>query len=309
MKVLRFLPIFGLLVACNPPHKDDSRLATEKAPEEYEDFNAYWKKGGAEIASYELEQARYGEIHKGTATTVFVTEPFSKSKQVKLDNYKEAGEDRVNVLKLNMTKKFLTGIYPYSMMLSTFTPLDGSAMIKSTMTVQEWCGHTFMQFNKTDSGYNWTGFSYFESEGDNSGQLLDVISEDEIWTQIRLDPNQLKEGEIDLLPGSFFLRLRHQEVATQKTMATKYELEKSDFAEEPHSAYSLDYGNRKLTIYFESAIPNRILGWEETHMSGFGDAVELTTRAKRINSIRSKYWGKNKNVDRTLREQLGLSME
>ncbi|MEQ9230208.1 MAG: hypothetical protein RIF46_05960, partial [Cyclobacteriaceae bacterium] len=101
-------------------------------------FNAYWSKGGAEITSYDLEQARYGEIHKGTAVTVFVTEPFSKSKQVKLDDYKSAGDDRVNVLKLNLTKKFLTGIYPYSMMLSTFSPLDGSPMIKSSMTVQEW---------------------------------------------------------------------------------------------------------------------------------------------------------------------------
>jgi len=55
-----------------------------------------------------LEQARYGEIHKGRAVTIFVTEPFSKSKQVKLDDYKAAGDDRANVMKLNMTKNFNT---------------------------------------------------------------------------------------------------------------------------------------------------------------------------------------------------------
>ena len=33
----------------------------------------YWYAGEAEITSYELNQARYGEIHKGKAVTVFVT--------------------------------------------------------------------------------------------------------------------------------------------------------------------------------------------------------------------------------------------
>ena len=47
------------------------------------DFNAYWYGGEAEITSYELEQVRYGEVHKGTSVLIFVTEPFSKKKQVK----------------------------------------------------------------------------------------------------------------------------------------------------------------------------------------------------------------------------------
>ncbi|MEM6807488.1 MAG: septum formation inhibitor Maf, partial [Bacteroidota bacterium] len=51
-----------------------------------DDFQAYWYKGEAEISSYKLEQARYGEIHEGHSVLVYVTEDFSKSKQVKLDN-------------------------------------------------------------------------------------------------------------------------------------------------------------------------------------------------------------------------------
>ena len=71
------------------------------------DFNGYWYAGEAEITSYTLEQARYGETHKGTSVLVYVTEPFSKSKQVKLDNWRDQSEDNVSVLKLNMTRKAL----------------------------------------------------------------------------------------------------------------------------------------------------------------------------------------------------------
>ena len=91
-----------------------SQEAVQRDPEA---FNKYWYAGEAEITSYELEQARYGEIHKGTSVLVFVTEPFSRSKQVKLDNWRDQSPDNVSVMKLNMTKKFLTGIYPYSMMM------------------------------------------------------------------------------------------------------------------------------------------------------------------------------------------------
>ena len=76
------------------------------------DFDAYWYQGKAEITSYRLEQARYGEIHPGHAVLVFVTEDFSRTKQVKLDNPRAAGNDAVKILKLNATKKFNTGSTP-----------------------------------------------------------------------------------------------------------------------------------------------------------------------------------------------------
>ena len=44
------------------------------AQTKYDTFNAYWYTGLAEITSYSLEQARYGEIHKGSAVLIFVSE-------------------------------------------------------------------------------------------------------------------------------------------------------------------------------------------------------------------------------------------
>ena len=47
------------------------------------EFKEYWYAGKAEITSYELEQARYGELRKGNAVLIYVTEPFLSEKQVK----------------------------------------------------------------------------------------------------------------------------------------------------------------------------------------------------------------------------------
>ena len=283
-----------------------------KATEEPKDFNGYWYAGEAEITSYKLEQARYGEIHSGEAVLVFVTEPFSKSKQVKLDNWRDESADNVSVMKLNMTKKFLTGIYPYSMMVSTFTPVSYDQypdLFKVTTSSQEWCGHTFMQLNHEEKNYRLRGFSYFESEGDFDFSVPTVILEDELWTRIRFNPESLPLGEIEILPSTFYLRLRHQEAKPQSATASVLNVHESEYSDSPHQIYTLEYKNRKLSMFYQTDFPFTILGWEETYMSGFGKPERLTTKAKRINTIKSAYWGKNSNKDRELRKELGLGVE
>jgi len=118
--------------------------ATAKKPIS-EEFKKYWYAGEAEITSYKLEQARYGEIREGSAVLIYVTEPFHNQKQVKADGN---NQDNIPVLKLNSTKKYLTGIYPYSIMNSTFYPVnDDSHAIKVSFSSQEWCGHVYAQLN------------------------------------------------------------------------------------------------------------------------------------------------------------------
>ena len=183
-----------------------------------EAFRQYWYGGVAELTGYHLEQSRYGEIHEGEAVLVYVTEPFSASKQVKLDEPGRAEADKVSVLKLNFSKKFLTGIYPYSLMSSIFTPVQRDQYphsLKVTTTSQEWCGHTFMQLNRREAGYAAQLYSYFESEGDRSTTVPDVLLEDELWTQLRLDPSAIPTGELRLLPSSMYLRLSHQPMEPQ----------------------------------------------------------------------------------------------
>ena len=177
--------------------QESTILASQPVPE----FNDYWYKGEAEITSYELEQARYGEIHQGHAALVFVTEPFSKQKQVKLDYPAQNRGDEVPILKLNTTKKFNTGIYPYSMMSSVFAPVDLAQYphaLKLTTSSQEWCGQTFLQLNNKEQTYEVDARSYFESEGDEQLSLEKTWLEDELWTRLRINPESLPVGTLSM---------------------------------------------------------------------------------------------------------------
>ena len=270
-------------------------------------FKDYWYQGLAEITAYRLEQARYGEIRQGHASMVFVTEPFSERKQVKLDNPSTAKNDAISILKLNLTKKFNTGIYPYSMMSSTFTPVQlapNSHALKITGTSQEWCGQTFMQINNRDNNFAVELRSYFESEGDENFTLKKTWLEDELWTLIRLNPERLPVGNLTIVPGVFYTRLRHTPFEAIAATATL----DNHVSNSTLKTYTLDYPqqSRRLSIHFQSNFPYLIEGWEETYPSGFGSPQLLTTKAIAIKTILNDYWKHNRNNDSKLREELGL---
>jgi hypothetical protein len=93
----------------------------------------------------------------------------------------------VPVLKLNLVKKFNTGVYPYSMMLSVFKPVDTNTWkhaLKITASSQEWCGHTFTQIDSKNNNFLATLYSYFESEGTNEKKISMTYLEDELWVQL-----------------------------------------------------------------------------------------------------------------------------
>lgn len=304
MPLTRLLPII-LIVACeSSAQKNMNSVSTD-----WDQFSEYWYQGEAELSSYELRQARYGEIRDGKAVLVFVTEPFSKSKQVKLDNPGDAGEDKVNVMKLNFSKKFTTGIYPYSMMTSSFVPVSYDKYpdaLKVTTTSQEWCGHTFTQLNHFGKDYRFRQFSYFESEGDVEKNIKNEWLEDEFWQRLKINPKLLPTGEINLLPSTMYLRLSHKDPEVVLATASLQKTDSSAFHPDQHYLYTLTHGDRKMQIYFGVAFPYLIYGWEETYLTGFGGKKEMTTSAKRINTIKSPYWKKNSTEDEYLRKELGL---
>jgi hypothetical protein len=273
-----------------------------------DDFGKYWYNGQAEITRYQLEQARYGEIRQGDAVLIYVTEDFLKDKQVK---YEYGSKDNATtVLKLNFTKKFYTGIYPYSIMSSIFTPVDGiSPTLKVTSSSQEWCGHTFVQLNHRDDHIRVLLRSYFQAEGDRDFSLDAAYMEDEIWTEIRLAPEQLPRGDIEIIPGMQFARLRHVPIKIEKAHAKLQSAASPQLSDQPLSQYSLHYPalNRQLTILFETSFPHQIVGWEERYKSGSGAGEKtLISKATRTHSIRSDYWNRNKESDSQLRQELGI---
>ncbi len=293
------LPILLLLISCNNIESQSIKEANHTADQ----FNNYWYDGNAEITRYELKQSRYGEIHEGDAVLIFVTEEFRTDKQVKYE-----GGDRKNVvpiLKLNMTKKFLTGLYPYSIMSSIFTPIDiNKKTIKVSTTSQEWCGHTFSQLNRDGGDYSSQVFSYFQNEGDEKAKIKDALTEDGLWTTVRLNPNSLPKGDINIIPSTQFLRLKHLPTQKEKATATIIAHQDETLSDKLLSQYILEYSNidRVLEITYESVFPYQIVAWKEKSKSG---RIPSTT-AVRSHQIKSAYWGKNDNGDRGIRSQLGL---
>lgn len=260
----------------------------------------FWNDGKAEVSSYKLSQARYGEIHEGNAVLVYVTEPFSTKSWTKADNF---SPDNKEVLKLNFTKKFNTGVYPYSMMTSSFFPLKaGKSSLKIACSSQEWCGHTYMEM-KNKSDYNLQIHSYFQTEAQEPFTIQKNYLEDDFWTILRLNPEELPLGETKVIPSFFYLRLMHKDAKAYTCSITK--VKKSD----SEMTYSLFYPELKRTvlIHYESTFPHRIVSWEETYTSGWGaKAKTLSTTATLIKTIRTDYWNKHSNKDSGLRKDLGL---
>jgi hypothetical protein len=256
-------------------------------------FKTYWFNGTAEISSYKLQQARYGEIREGNAVLIFVTEDFLPQVQVKADRQ---NSENIGVLKLNATKNFTTGIYPYYTMQSTFYPLSNNYhALKVTASIQEWCGQVYSQINNRQK-FEVMSHSYFEGEADEAFSLNETILENELFNQLRINPKSLPTGDIEVIPSLEFLRLKHYPI---KEFSAKAQL--------TDSSYTIFYPdlNRTLEIYFNSQFPFTIESFNETYPDGAG-GVLYTTTAQRINTILEPYWQKNKNEDSYLRAQLGL---
>lgn len=257
-----------------------------------ENFKSYWFDGQAEITSYIFEQERYGEMREGTAVLIFVTEDFLPGTQVKAD---QPSETNIPVLKLNKTKNFITGIYPYSIMSSVFFPLEEiSHVLKISTSVQEWCGHTYTQLNNRNK-FEIKSHSYFEGEADQCFSLNKNPLEEELWTQIRINPDELPVGNIEIIPSFEFLRLSHQEI---KPYTANVSLKLLDGIQN----YTLHYPEleRTLVIQFEPVFPYKLLGWSET-------SAKLSAKATINKQIKSDYWSKNMIEHLHLRDSLHLN--
>lgn len=309
MKLLQLIFILfclSIMHSCNSKQE----IIFVSAPADAE-FNQKWNKGKAELTSYYLEQARYGEIRNGEAVIIFVTEDFSTSKLVKLDEPDKTNE-KVRVLKMNMTKKFVTGIYPYSMMLSVFTPVANAGKentLKADCSSQEWCGHTFSQLLLNGNYYNWQLHSYFEKEGEQEKKLKAVLLEDELWNRIRINIDSLPIGKTMVMPGLLWQRLSHTEMKEEEAVLTLSKADTSLIHDSDAVTYSIYYpaSQRTLQIYFQTQFPQEILGWQETYPDGFGPNKKmLTTKAIRKKTIWLDYWKHNSTADSTYLDSLQL---
>lgn len=301
MKIITIPALASAVIACLMAVVGGGALARDKG-----DFVSYWHDGKAEIDTYEIEVSRYGEPRRGQCVMIFVTEPFSDSKRVKLDDPSRNPEDKVDVLKLNLVRDFQTGIYDYNTMISVFSRTADFAPVKISFSSAEWCGHVYEEMRIDPERITGHYYSYFEGE---SGPL-DLerpdggLIEDNLFIRLRgLRKDFLEPGErkvFPFLPGTFHGRLSHQPpVWTTIGIVRKGEPERVEVPAGEFTAivYELEIaGGRRGTFHIDANYPHRILRW----------TLAPDIRAELMGTTRTQYWSQNGNDDEHFLRALGL---
>lgn len=275
------------------------------APARADLFSGHWSDGLAELDGYDLIQPRYGELRHGRAVLVFVTEPYSRSRQVKVDRHDATDPDQLTVLKLNSMRKFQTGIYDYSAMTSVFVdPGAGFAPLKVTFSMQEWCGHVFEDARFGSAKVDIELDSYFE--GESGARSLTAaagfVAEDVLPIQLRtLAAKEVRraDGPVSMLSSALQRRLTHKEPALLPSRITWSRATRSVTV--PAGTFevldaSYDRPGGACSYQIEVVYPHRIVSWS----CGDGEKAVLT------GSTRLDYWRTHAEGDEKLLEKLGL---
>ena len=271
-------------------------------------FKDYWYQGKAEISTYKLEQNRYQDVHPGQTTLIFVTEDFLTDEQVKNDTY--TNPNSTSVLKTNLIQRFTTGLYDYSIMTSVFTPVDTEKFpytLKTTTSSQDWCGQSWMQVNKKGRQYALQQRSYFEKEGDLNVKSSIALLEDELLNKIRIQPADLPQGDITLIPSNQYLRLAHRPFETIEARASLDDYTGGLFNGQHLKQYTVTMPGlkREVSYVFSGESPYLIEGWTDQYPSAFDQEIR-TTIARRQKTIMEPYWQQNGRKDEVKRQTLGL---
>lgn len=271
-----------------------------------QDFGGHWHDGRAELDGYRLTVSRYGQEREGHAVMIYVTEPFSESKKVKVNDHTKHPADTFDVLKLNLIRDFQTGVYDYNTMVSVFSRSSDFEPVKVTFTSAEWCGHVYTELLFDTSEIRVQHNSYFEDESQKRTMALpdDLVSEDNLFILLRgLRGDYMEPGEsrsVSYLPGVFFSRLTHKEsdIATAKISRRK----ETEHVEVPAGqfdviVYDVSSGNRGGVFHVESAYPHRIVRWQ----------ILPDVRGELTGTKRMKYWELNREGDEKHLKELGLT--
>ena len=278
--------------------------------------DAFWKQWGdgkAELAGYDLVFPRYGELRRGMAVAVFVTETFSSSARVKADPGKHPASDEYPVMKLNLVQDFSTGIYDYNLMTSAFVALaavhgrPAGAATKISFSAQEWCGHVFAEALFDQGAIRLTSHSYFDGEADRAETLAappDALDGDALllWARGFAGPVLAPGGkrEVALVRSLKTARLLHQPVTVGR--ATLSHPPSSAKVTVPAGTFDAERrtveiaGGPTWTIWVEAAEPHRILQWEASD----GEKAAL------LASDRLEYWKMHSEADIGALARLGL---
>jgi hypothetical protein len=297
------IPLLALvLLGCGGPSEPGPDLSSAT----YGDaFWKAWGDGNAELSTYDLTYARYGEPRQGLAVAIFVTETFAVDPRVKSEDPRRAAADTFPVLKLNLVQDFATGIYDYNVMTSAFVALADSRAggagrpTKLSFSSQEWCGQVYSQLVMDTDSARFAGHSYFDGEADAAATIdwpRDGVAEDTLLVWARgLAAPLLQPGEersVPLLRSLEVSRMEHHPLRwepamlSRASMTERIEVPAGQFEVVRYEARVAAPGGepgRHWTLWVEVPPPQRVVVWER----------ERGARAELVASRRLPYWKLN----------------
>lgn len=267
-------------------------------------FNKHWSDGKAELSGYKVTTNRYGKLREATSVLIYVTEPMDSRTWIKDERGNVPTDRRVQVLKLNHTLKFRTGIYPYTVMTSVFSPVAGTgrerfAPAKISFSAQEWCGHVYHHIYPKGDRFVSVMHSYFGSEGDRAGTTRTAqlpLYEDALLIQLReLDGPFAGGGDWtgELVPALWSTRKAHRPLVAVKATIRRSKATRDGVEV---TRFTLKYGTTSRTIDVERVAPRRVLGWS----SSDGEKATL------LKTARLAYWKLNGPGGEVHLKDLGL---
>ena len=300
--LLALLPIAG-----TPP-----RLRAAPAPS----FDAHWHDGKAELDGYRLRLTRYGSPRAGRAVAIYVTEPFSRSRHVKLDHPASPG-DTVDVLKLNLARDFQTGIYDYHTLVSLFSTTADFTPLKVAFTSSEWCGQVYEELNVAEGRLSQRLSSYFD--GESAERTLERpaggVIEDELFILLRgLRGPYLTPGghrAVPFLASPFYRRMSHGEATW--TTARIQRLARPEAVVVPAGRFMADVyvvrpgDGREGRFFVERSHPNRIVRWAWT--TAAGGCREGMDSGELAGTARLEYWRLHGVGDERYLGRIGLGSD
>lgn len=256
-----------------------------------------WGDGMAEMSSYRATVMRYGAAREAELVLIYVTEPHDRDTLIKDDEVPAAR--RVQMLKLNQSLRFQTGIYPYSVMTSVFSPVDAYfqerfAPAKITLSAQEWCGHVYLGVFPAPDRFMSQSISYFASEGEASETqpARDALYEDALLIQLReLDGPFAQGGDWSgaMVPTLWRNRRAHEPLRASAATITRS-------AAPGRVVFTLRQGDYERVFEIEDEGARRVMAWRDSE----GEQVELQ------GTERLPYWELHGPGDEAARERIGL---
>jgi hypothetical protein len=306
--------VFGVLLGCarpppqvpSPGGERSSRFPSFPARPRAgasQGFWAHWSDGRAELSGYRATVNRYGELRPAEVVLVYVTEPMNRRTWIKDDD--AAVHERVVVLKLNASLKFQTGVYPYSVLTSVFSPVEryrdeAFAPVKLSLSVQEWCGHVFQALWPGDDHFVSQTMSYFASEGETREEVRTppgTLYEDALLLQLRELDGPFAGGRDwrgTIVPSLWSSRRAHRALRPVEASITRSTAERDGT---PVTRFTLRYADVTRSYDVERALPHRVVAWSAS------DGEE----ARILGTERLPYWQLNRNGDERERRRFGLS--